>query len=84
MTLKQHRSHAFLYGQDPGVRCPGYAAWPCGIWAIQTKPRQRSHEALTLAQELSHPFSLAYALSLLPGSISSVGRGKQPKSGQRQ
>ena len=36
---------------------------------------QRSHEALTLAQELAHPFSLAFACSLRPGSISSAGKG---------
>ena len=31
---------------------------------------EESHEALTLAQELSHPFSLAFALVLPSGSIS--------------
>ena len=36
--------------------------WPCGCWAIRTRPWQRIHEALTLAQELAHPFSLAFAL----------------------
>ena len=45
---------------------------------------KRSHEALTLAQELSHPFSPAFALALLPCSISSAGRGRQPKSGRRR
>ena len=33
----------------------------CGCWAIRTRPCSRSHEALTLAQELAHPFSLAHA-----------------------
>ena len=37
--------------------------WPCGSLAIQTRLSREVHEALTLAQELSHPFSLAYALS---------------------
>ena len=44
---------------------------------------QRSHEALTLAQELSHPFSLAYALflcghcpSVPPGGHSDPGAGR--------
>ena len=34
----QHRSHAFLYGYDPGVHCLLYAAWSCGFLAIRTRP----------------------------------------------
>ena len=37
---------------------------PTALWFLgyPDQALQRSHEALTLAQELSHPFSLAYAL----------------------
>ena len=35
---QKHGSHAFLYGQDPGVACLSYAAWVLGILAIRTKP----------------------------------------------
>ena len=42
--------------------CLSYAAWALWFWAIRTRPCKRSHEALTLAQELAHPFSLAFAL----------------------
>ena len=45
---------------------------------------KRIQEALTLAQELSHPFSLALALFFAAMSVSSAGRGKQQKSGQRR
>jgi predicted ATPase len=53
---QQHRSHAFLdVGTDPGVLCFIYAAQV--LWLLGYPD-----QALTLAQELSHPFSLAYAL----------------------
>ena len=36
---------------------------PCGVLGYPDQALKRIHEALTLAQELSHPFSLAYALN---------------------
>jgi predicted ATPase len=59
---QQHRSHAFVYGQDPGVACRGSAAWPTWVLGYPDQALQSTNEALTLAQELTHPFSLAFAL----------------------
>jgi predicted ATPase len=59
---QQHRSHAFVYGQDPGVACQSFAAWAICALGYPDQALQSIHEALTLAQELTHPFSLAYAL----------------------
>ncbi|MFQ5927642.1 MAG: hypothetical protein ACE5MH_09445, partial [Terriglobia bacterium] len=59
---QQHRSHAFLYGLGPEVHCLSYAAWALWFLGYPGQAVQRSHEALTLARELSHPFSLAAAL----------------------
>jgi predicted ATPase len=63
---QEHRSHAFLYGgHDPGVCCLAHGAqalWYCGYPA---QALQRSHEALRLAQDLSHPSSLAHALGFV-------------------
>ena len=59
---QQHRSHAFLYGQDPGVACLSVRLGSVAAWLSRASPEE-DHEALTLAQELSHPFSLAFALS---------------------
>ncbi len=59
---QQHRSHAVLYGLDPGVHCLSYAAWALWLLGYPDRAMQRSHEALAWAQELSHPFSLAAAL----------------------
>ena len=59
----QHRSLAFLYGQDHGVACLSYAAWVLWLLGYPDQALQRSQEALSLAQELSHPFSRAFALN---------------------
>ncbi|MGD8228422.1 MAG: AAA family ATPase, partial [Desulfobacteraceae bacterium] len=61
---QQHRSHAFVYGQDPGVACQSFGAMPIWKLGYPDQALQSIHEALTLAQELTHPFSLAYALQL--------------------
>jgi len=59
----QHRSLAFLYGgEDPRVICLSWAALVLWVLGYPDQALKRSHEALTLAQELSHPFSLAEAL----------------------
>ncbi len=59
---QQHHAHAYLYGQDPGVVCRHYAAVTLWYLGYPDQALQRSHEALTLAQELAHPHSLAFAL----------------------
>ena len=59
----QHRSLAFLHGQDHGVVCLSFAAWVLWLLGYPDQARQRSQEALSLAQELSHPFSRAFALN---------------------
>jgi TOMM system kinase/cyclase fusion protein len=61
---RQHSSQAFLYGQDPGVTCRAFAAWALWCRGYPDQALKRSHEALTLAQELAHPFSQAHALNV--------------------
>src|SRR5215475_1935931 len=62
-NLAQHRSLAFLYGQDHGVACLSYAAWVLWLLGYPDQALQRSQEALSLAQKLAHPFSRALALN---------------------
>jgi predicted ATPase/class 3 adenylate cyclase len=59
---QQHRSHAFVYGQDPGVHSLSYATLALWLLGYPDQARKRSLEAFGLAQELSHPYSLAFAL----------------------
>jgi predicted ATPase len=61
---KQHRSQAFLYGQDSGVFCRAQVALDLWSLGYPDQAQQRSQEALTLARELAHPMSLAFALML--------------------
>jgi predicted ATPase len=49
-------------GQDPKVTCLCFAARVLWLLGYPNQALKRIHEALTLAQELSHPFTLAYAL----------------------
>lgn len=57
----RHRAHAFLYGQDPGVFCRLLAAWALCFLGYPDQALKRNHEALTIAQEVFHPLSLAAA-----------------------
>jgi len=59
---QQHRTHAHLYGQDPGVACRAYAAMTLWLLGYPDQALQSSHEARMLAQEVASPISLAYAL----------------------
>lgn len=60
---QQHRFHAFVYGQEPGVCCRIFAA--CTLWYLGYPDQaiQNCHEALTLAHQQSHAFSQAFALN---------------------
>jgi predicted ATPase len=59
---QQHRSHILLYGQDPGATSLYYAALALWYLGYPDQALQRSQQAVTLAQELAHPFSVAFAL----------------------
>jgi predicted ATPase len=61
--LPQHRALAFLYGEDAGVICRNYAAWTLWYLGYPDQGLARSHEAVTVAQQTAHPFSLAFALN---------------------
>jgi predicted ATPase len=61
---QQHHSAAFLYGgYDPGVMILSYTAWVLWFLGYVDQSLQRIREALSLAHKLSHPQSLAIALS---------------------
>ena len=60
-TPDQRRALVFRMGQDPGVACRAYAARTLWLLGYPEQALARLHEALALAHELSHPYSLAYA-----------------------
>lgn len=61
---QQHHALVLLYGPDPGVICRGWAAPVLWLLGYSDQALQRSQEALTLARELSHSDSFAFALQL--------------------
>ncbi len=50
--------------QDPGVACLSYKALTLWILGYPDQALKTSHEAVTLAGKLFHPFSIVYALSI--------------------
>jgi predicted ATPase len=58
---QQHRRLASLYNRDPGVYGLSYSAHILWILGYPEQARARIQAVLRLAQELAHPFSLAFA-----------------------
>src|SRR5207244_4783594 len=59
---QEHWALAFRTGIDPGALCLSYAAMVLWSLGYPDQALRRSHEALLLAQEASHPPSLAAVL----------------------
>lgn len=59
---EQHGSHAFAYGQDPGVACLSYLSWVSLVTGSLDRALEQSRRSLELARDLGHPFTLAFAL----------------------
>jgi class 3 adenylate cyclase/predicted ATPase len=63
-TPDQRRTPVFRLGHDLGVGCRAIAAVTLWLLGYPEQAQARLHDALTLAHELSHAFSLAYAQCL--------------------
>jgi predicted ATPase len=60
-TPDQHRVMVSRTGRDPGVACRLHVALTLWLLGYPAQALARLHEALALAQELSHPYSLTHA-----------------------
>src|SRR5262249_22980667 len=58
----QHRNVAFTYGQDFGVTCRDFSAHVLWYLGYADQARTRIREALTLARETGHVFSINHAM----------------------
>ncbi len=67
---KQHRSHALLYGQDPGITARIYLARTVWILGEVEQAETLALEAIGMARELDHPFTLAFTLAFLSWAYS--------------
>jgi predicted ATPase len=63
--FERHRSHALVYGQDPGVMSLSFGARHLWILGYPDQALRMSERSLTLAQKLSHAFSLGWALMFI-------------------
>jgi predicted ATPase len=59
-----HHAHVSQYGTDLGVATRAY--YHLTLWQLgyPDQALQESHRSITLAQDLAHPYSLSYALSV--------------------
>jgi predicted ATPase len=62
---QQHRALVSRLGIDLGVFFLAYMVRPLWLLGYPDQALQQSQKALTMAQELAHPFSLAYALTFV-------------------
>jgi class 3 adenylate cyclase/predicted ATPase len=61
--VRQHASHAFLYGYDCGVACLTFGAWALWFLGYPDQALRSMERAINLAREQGHPFSVAFALT---------------------
>jgi len=61
-ALRQHRASTFLYGEDAGVVCRVLDASSLWYLGYPDQGLTQSQEAMALAQQIAHPFSLGFAL----------------------
>jgi predicted ATPase/class 3 adenylate cyclase len=57
-----YRSHRFQLGNNPGVACYTTSAFVLWLLGYPDRALHRADEAVALATQLEHPFTLAYAL----------------------
>lgn len=69
--MQKRRIHRAL--QDPGVACLSYKAAALWLLGYPDRAMTTSLDAISLAQGLSHPFSIAYALNIA-GLVSQLAR----------
>jgi class 3 adenylate cyclase/predicted ATPase/energy-coupling factor transporter ATP-binding protein EcfA2 len=60
---QRHRAYVLLPGEDPGVVALSYVSLTLMLLGYPDQALRKSHEALTLAQQLAHPYSTMFALS---------------------
>jgi tetratricopeptide (TPR) repeat protein len=60
---QQHGSLGFVYGVDLGVAFLIEGAWALWYLGYSDQALQKSQAAVTLARDISHPYSLAWALA---------------------
>ena len=71
---QQHRDLAFNYGQDIGASGLSWLCWALWTVGYPDQALQCNQKALTLAQELDHPLTLAHALGVATMTLHHLGQ----------
>jgi predicted ATPase len=61
----RHRALALHFGYDPGIYAHAMQGWVLWLMGYPEQALRRSRDALTLAREQSHPFTLALTLATM-------------------
>ena len=75
----QHRSHVLLYGQDPGITARILLARTLWILGEVEQAETLALEAIGLARELEHPFTLVFTLAYLSWIYSTLRNAKRTR-----
>ncbi|MEP6933016.1 MAG: adenylate/guanylate cyclase domain-containing protein, partial [Nitrospirota bacterium] len=73
----QHRAHALLYGQDPGITAGSYLARTLWILGEVGQAETIAREAIDMARKLEHPYTLVFLLVTLSWLYSTVRNPKR-------
>jgi predicted ATPase len=61
--IDRHHTHAYRFGQDPGVACLSYLSVISLSMGFAERAVTLSEEAISLAERVAHPYSKALAMS---------------------
>jgi predicted ATPase len=73
----QHRSQVLRYGQDNGIAMRGFLARTLWILGEVEQVELLAREAIGMAREFAHPFTLVFALTSLSWIYSTVRNAKR-------
>ena len=75
----RHASHAYTYGQDPGMAAHAYLADTLWLQGHPAEARREAEAGIAAARKLKHPHSLAFALAVAARMIVRQGDAKQAR-----
>ena len=61
--IERHHTHAYRFGQDPGITCLSYLSLISLSMGFAERAVTLSEQAISLAERVAHPFSMALAMS---------------------
>ena len=76
----RHGSHAYLYGQEPGMACLAYQACALAYMGQPAEGQQKLRAALAIAEKANHPFSLAFSWTFAAWFYSVCGHARRTQS----